>query len=257
MLEDGRMISVGFKFATHFLEVTSRSAPCILGAVAIFVGGSMHTVEATILTFDQGSPVVDGQLIDQTYGDRVTNIAMPGNFSYGVGAEGFTPNVTVTYSGSAATPAIRTSGYADLTNVLSPGSDSSSVLEIKFVADPGYLVRWYSYEWGASLVDRRVDFSLFNSVNKVVHGSTGGAPDLVEGRANDTGYFANIVDTELRLVFDTAPLGNHLASDRLGIDNIVIGQLRDIAVPVPAALPLFATGLGIMGFVGWRRRKAA
>jgi probable HAF family extracellular repeat protein len=28
-------------------------------------------------------------------------------------------------------------------------------------------------------------------------------------------------------------------------------------VPIPAAFPLFATGLGIMGFVGWRRRKAA
>jgi len=29
------------------------------------------------------------------------------------------------------------------------------------------------------------------------------------------------------------------------------------AVPVPAALPLFGTGLFVMGFVGWRRRKAA
>jgi len=29
------------------------------------------------------------------------------------------------------------------------------------------------------------------------------------------------------------------------------------AVPLPAALPLFGTGLAIMGFVGWRRRKVA
>jgi hypothetical protein len=27
-------------------------------------------------------------------------------------------------------------------------------------------------------------------------------------------------------------------------------------VPIPAALPLFATGLGVLGFMGWRRRKA-
>jgi hypothetical protein len=27
-------------------------------------------------------------------------------------------------------------------------------------------------------------------------------------------------------------------------------------IPIPAALPLFATGLGVLGFVGWRRRKA-
>jgi len=29
------------------------------------------------------------------------------------------------------------------------------------------------------------------------------------------------------------------------------------AVPVPAALPLFGTGLGILGFLGWRRRRKA
>jgi hypothetical protein len=28
-------------------------------------------------------------------------------------------------------------------------------------------------------------------------------------------------------------------------------------VPLPAALPLFGTGLGILGFMGWRRRRKA
>ena len=28
-------------------------------------------------------------------------------------------------------------------------------------------------------------------------------------------------------------------------------------VPLPAALPLFATGLGALGLLGWRRKKAA
>jgi len=27
------------------------------------------------------------------------------------------------------------------------------------------------------------------------------------------------------------------------------------AIPLPAALPLFGTGLGILGFIGWRRRR--
>ena len=26
-------------------------------------------------------------------------------------------------------------------------------------------------------------------------------------------------------------------------------------IPLPAALPLFGTGLGIMGFIGWRRKR--
>jgi hypothetical protein len=28
-------------------------------------------------------------------------------------------------------------------------------------------------------------------------------------------------------------------------------------VPLPAALPLFATGLGALGLLGWRRKKNA
>lgn len=35
------------------------------------------------------------------------------------------------------------------------------------------------------------------------------------------------------------------------------GNATISAVPVPAALPLFGTGLAIMGFIGWRRRKVA
>ncbi|MDH3380970.1 MAG: VPLPA-CTERM sorting domain-containing protein [Gammaproteobacteria bacterium] len=27
-------------------------------------------------------------------------------------------------------------------------------------------------------------------------------------------------------------------------------------VPIPAALPLFLSGLGALGFVGWRRRQS-
>ena len=33
------------------------------------------------------------------------------------------------------------------------------------------------------------------------------------------------------------------------------GQLN--AVPLPAAFPLFATGLGALGLLGWRRRRKA
>ena len=29
------------------------------------------------------------------------------------------------------------------------------------------------------------------------------------------------------------------------------------AVPLPGALPLFATGLGLMGLLGWRRKRKA
>ena len=38
----------------------------------------------------------------------------------------------------------------------------------------------------------------------------------------------------------------------LTLDNI---ETQVSAVPLPAALPLFGTGLGIMGFIGWRRKR--
>jgi len=39
--------------------------------------------------------------------------------------------------------------------------------------------------------------------------------------------------------------------DEVALDNVTINA----ATPLPAALPLFATGLGVMGLVGWRRKR--
>jgi hypothetical protein len=43
----------------------------------------------------------------------------------------------------------------------------------------------------------------------------------------------------------------------LGLDNVSVTDASR-ATPLPAALPLFATGLGALGLLGWcRKRKAA
>jgi hypothetical protein len=44
------------------------------------------------------------------------------------------------------------------------------------------------------------------------------------------------------------PSGNDL-----GLDNVSVRGLS--ATPLPPALPLFATGLGLLGLLGWRRRR--
>jgi hypothetical protein len=50
------------------------------------------------------------------------------------------------------------------------------------------------------------------------------------------------------------------AADVLNNNNGATGIIDfgvPVAVPLPAALPLFATGLGALGLLGWRRKKAA
>ncbi len=41
------------------------------------------------------------------------------------------------------------------------------------------------------------------------------------------------------------------------IDNVKISTNAISAVPLPAAFPLFAGGLGLMGLLGWRRKRSA
>lgn len=43
----------------------------------------------------------------------------------------------------------------------------------------------------------------------------------------------------------------------LSLDNITANINSVSAVPVPAALPLFGTGLALLGFMGWRRKRKA
>jgi hypothetical protein len=42
-------------------------------------------------------------------------------------------------------------------------------------------------------------------------------------------------------------------SSYIGLDNVSVTFVS--GTPLPAALPLFATGLSVMGLFGWRRRK--
>jgi hypothetical protein len=41
-----------------------------------------------------------------------------------------------------------------------------------------------------------------------------------------------------------------------GNGNIYFAGINEVT-PLPAALPLFATGLGALGLLGWRRKRKA
>jgi len=52
---------------------------------------------------------------------------------------------------------------------------------------------------------------------------------------------------------NTVGNGNDFALDDIGL----VRQAPPSPVPLPAALPLFATGLGLLGLLAWRRSRSA
>lgn len=71
----------------------------------------------------------------------------------------------------------------------------------------------------------------------------------------------------LPLSYDLADYASALVAVRFGEEPIFFTQLGVLSsltqrqepnpVPLPAALPLFAAGLGLLGAMGWRRRRSA
>jgi hypothetical protein len=75
----------------------------------------------------------------------------------------------------------------------------------------------------------------------------------------DNGNYLAVTDvptvdgTYLWNVFYTGD-GNNIA--RAETETVIVGPTVG-ATPLPAALPLFATGLGGLGVLGWRRKRKA
>ena len=66
---------------------------------------------------------------------------------------------------------------------------------------------------------------------------------------NDVSSLPNFVSFVYHQYFSGgAPTPPYLA----GAGNVLV-----TATPIPAALPLFVSALGGLGYLGWRRRKAA
>jgi hypothetical protein len=204
---------------------------------------------ATILTFDIAG-LTNFQAVNQSYGDNVTASTM-GGFGYGVGAEGFTPNVTLAYGNNS--PALWSTGYGNLTNILFEDQDGSGILTITMTAAAGFESILYGFDAAA--------YSSAFSSDPVVQSITvkdGNSTTLfsqVNGTVSETtktvfDFSANpLVAQSLVITVDARNLGS--LNDDIGVDNIRFGQQS--AVPEPASMA--ALGLGIVALARRRRRK--
>ncbi len=212
-----------------------RRSAGTLAVVAVFATGA-HDASATILTFDQGN-VRNRDRVDESYGDHVEAL-VEGSFSYGVGDEGFTPDVTVRYG--TAQPNLWTTGYGDLQNVLYEDLDESNFLEITLNASVGHAVALHGFELAAFAAVFPVDPTIDRVT--VRHGGAVlfEAHDIVVSRLTRSAFdfsLEPLVGATLAIQIDARNLQG--LSDDIAIDNLRFGQ----TIPEPATALLVALGL--------------
>jgi len=173
-----------------------------------------------VLTFNLAG-IADFQDVDQGYGDRVTGSVM-GNFSYG-GTDPFTPNVTVSYG--ANDPALWTTGYGTLTNVLFEDTDNTGVLTVTLTADPGFRVNLHDFKLAAYTTA----FSSDPSISRIeVTDSAGNAVFVSENQtvsrtsSSSLQFEPPLSGSSLTIRVDARNLGE--LNDDIAIDDIRFSQ---------------------------------
>jgi hypothetical protein len=86
--------------------------------------------------------------------------------------------------------------------------------------------------------------------------SINGGPPIDLTSATNTGTFVGFTDTSLITSVVLTETGN-LPPDYGSVLDLISVQQSVSATPLPAALPLFAGGLGALGLFGWRRKRRA
>lgn len=231
-------------------------------AGVIVLVGFVAQARGTILTFDEsrdgpvGNPILPtGSTadLDSDYGDRVPGSphTLPdGQFTYGNGGEGFTPNVVVDFFDASSTGisdiSLWRDQYGDLINVAF-ANNNSFTFSIRLTADPGFNVLLYHFDLGGwpdtdrTIKEVRVSdgsTSLFSQTNVLVQG------DFVGPRHTPFDFATPLSGSQLLIEIDYSnlPGGGH---DNIGIDNIRFGQDPPPPIPEPASMGLFL-GLGLL-----------
>lgn len=235
-------------FSSSRLAMLAIVAPVL--AALVCAGAA----QATILTFDVSGGVVNFLPVPADYGDNVAS-TLQGGHAYGVGAEGFTPDVIVDFGTPGEIPALWPTGYGDLGNVHFNDQDGDLTFTVRFTATVGFEV---------TLLD--FDLASFSNGGQTIQGLSvrdvlGGTELFGLGQTFVTGashlpVTPNVTARQLELVIDLTGLGT--LSDNIGVDNIRFGQVvapiddpvSDIAEPATLGL----LGGGLIG-LGLARRR--
>jgi len=111
-----------------------------------------------------------------------------------------------------------------------------------------------------SLLGARVRLLKIDSANNFVEGGPGaiqtpGEIDVQNAATSATRGFSLLFASALGNAPDNVTQMNFFAP--AGINFFLITQGAAVPTPLPAALLFFATGLGALGLLGWRRKRKA
>lgn len=115
------------------------------------------------------------------------------------------------------------------------------------------------FAFGADFKDVESLFvsGLFDNSNETLSIS-----DTIAGSAGFFGLSSSNAFTQILFTTNAGvvlfPGGSPLGGDSFDVDNLSVSTSAAVSpVPLPAALPLLAAGIGAMGFMGWRKRRKA
>ncbi|HVO01173.1 MAG TPA: VPLPA-CTERM sorting domain-containing protein [Candidatus Cybelea sp.] len=211
----------------------NRAIMALVAALA--VGGAGSAAQATTMDFSTVTSTGETCIENGSspcYGDNVNSTSDAyGSYTQG---NGFTPNVTTTYSGP-----IRTYQTGPGVGFLAPSGSGS--VSFTLTGDPGFDVKLNS-------VDVGIYSGSTHAVIDVLSGATLLTTIDITASAATNVVLSGIIGHELTLTFSG---GGFFGIEGLNFDQVAVAK-----TPIPAALPLLGTALGALGFARRRRNKA-
>ena len=197
------------------------------------------TFSANAILFDFDNAPLHSNLPLSLTADGLTATFSPGAYGYSIqeaNVLGFTP--------------VGFSGY-----VIYPNTIYQSDLTITF-SQPltGFSIMYAPEEYGsdASAIMRATAY--LNGANVGTNTTTANPPGTWP--TGTLSFTAVQTFNSVVVHWDSAPSGTENWGPIFMADNMNV-TLAPSVVPLPAALPLFATGLGALGLLGWRRKRKA
>lgn len=163
-------------------------------------------------------------------------------------------------------PGIPTTWDSGTAHIGRPGTPGTSIFfqDFDIAFGTSALEISFDYQWQVNPPDVEDIFTaqlIYQTISGETEVSllTEGSDD---GTFGSTAFFSTIVslvDLDIvadngRILFQLLETDNLISTSgtRIQLDNVSVAP-----VPLPAAFPLFAGGLGILGLLGWRRKRMA